>query len=264
MTIDSNEGETDSARPPSPSEIDRHRDYTRRADAAEAAQSWHWLWGSDAPLEYGSTSVVDLGEEWFLALKIRADPSQGPIVEEIRIFPKGRFSIDKNQRAEMDRAFWLQENGEEDFLDEYAYPGYPVPGAGVNTGLLRRIPYAEIVRQVSLGFIDNVEAFGLEPDLAEWQTFGHQIERRTSGGPDRGDAFYAAIAARFVALVASANKHPIKTIADEESYSENTVKSWLSQARKRQLLESLGRGRRGGALTDKAKQLLREKGAEDG
>lgn len=202
-----------------------------------------------------------------MAIKIRSTPDQRPSVEELRILPSDSWSGNKDQRAKLDRAFWLDENKDEaatDFLIEHAPPFFPIPGNGVTTGVLRRIPFAEIVNELAAGFIDNVEAFSLEPERELWSELSKPIERRKGGGTDRGDQFYARIAAQFIELIQSNDRSPIKSLAKRHTYSENTVKSWIYQARKRGLLDSLGRGRPGGRLSSKANELLRQEGSDDG
>jgi len=230
---------------------------------ADDGDRWELIWQSTAPLEHGRTSVYVKGQ-WCVAFKVRSTPDQRPVVEQLRILPQYDFSHDRDSRAMDDRAFWLHEDlrVEEDaeFLADWASPRLPIPDLGVTTGLLRRIPFARIAERELDEFIELVEILDLEPDLW-WGEVPPVPGRR---GSDRGNVFYAQIAAENLELHRSGVRSPIQTLADRHGYSRNTVKTWLTQARQRGLLETRGKGKPGGTLTEKAKQLLSGQENSDG
>jgi hypothetical protein len=78
-------------------------------------------------------------------------------------------------------------------------------------------------------------------------------QRKPRGG--RGDTYLAEVAARYVALSAEV-ADPVTQLADERHLARNTISSYLWRARDRGLLTSAGRGKVGGMLTDRARQLL--------
>jgi hypothetical protein len=240
----------------SPSYTDRLTAWVDARRAEDDARPWQVLWSSNADPEFGATAVVTLGDGWAVAVKLRSDPSQRILVEELRILPAGNFAGGKAPRSNADRAFWMSDEGDE-FLAREAPPEHPIPGNGVTTGVLRKIPFAEIIQSLSLGLADNVEAFSLEPDAEDWAERQVPLERRKRGGSDRGDLFYAEVAAAFVNLLRTGERRPISVIAERHQFSPNTIKSWIAQARARGLLESRGKGQPGGNLTERARTILK-------
>ncbi len=86
---------------------------------------------------------------------------------------------------------------------------------------------------------------------------GDRKHRKPNGG---GDRRLAELASRYVDLLSETDA-PNRTLADEFGISLNTVSSYLFRARERGLLTSAGRGRAGGALTERAVDLLADHGS---
>jgi hypothetical protein len=85
------------------------------------------------------------------------------------------------------------------------------------------------------------------------------LERERPGAAGRDDAHYAAIAAMYLDVLADPQRGTtpvLKILAERLGKSPKTVRNYLFEARERSLLTSLGRGRAGGQLTDKAKEIL--------
>ena len=97
-------------------------------------------------------------------------------------------------------------------------------------------------------------------DLAEWSDFARSLsdfgERPRTGPAGRGDDSYAALSALYVGLIDEGEQRPIRAVADRLGLAEKTVQNHLFKARERGLLTSLGRGKAGGQLTNKAKEIL--------
>jgi len=85
--------------------------------------------------------------------------------------------------------------------------------------------------------------------------------RKHRGGRGGGDLNLARIAARYVELAAETTSPKVALVA-ETGMKPNTLNSNLHKARERGLLTSAGAGKAGGALTERARQLLNEQ-AED-
>ena len=97
------------------------------------------------------------------------------------------------------------------------------------------------------------QAAGL-PEFA--RSLADFAERPRTGPAGRDDRSYAALAALYVRLINDGEQRPIRAVADRLGLAEKTVQNHLFKARERGLLTSLGRGRAGGQLTDKAKEIL--------
>lgn len=81
-------------------------------------------------------------------------------------------------------------------------------------------------------------------------------DRPRPGSAGRGDHRYAAVAAVYVDLLDAGDPSPVVTMASVLHLSVKTVRNLLYKAREKGLLTSAGRGRAGGQLTDKAKEIL--------
>lgn len=76
------------------------------------------------------------------------------------------------------------------------------------------------------------------------------------GRAGRPDSDYALLAAEYVRQLESGERRPAHALADEFGGSASLWANRISEARKRGLLTETSRGRAGGALTDKAVDLL--------
>ncbi len=81
-------------------------------------------------------------------------------------------------------------------------------------------------------------------------------ERPRTGPAGRSDASYAALADAYIKELDKGEKNPVRTLADSLHLGEKTIRNYLFKARERGLLTSLGQGKAGGELTDKAKEIL--------
>jgi hypothetical protein len=123
---------------------------------------------------------------------------------------------------------------------------------GITTAVLREVPVAKMLRRARAALNDAASAGLIAAGSAE--AFR---EHRRPGRRGRSDLDYAQFAASYVEWCGR-SKTPVKDMAAAEALDESTVRNVLYQARERGLLSSSGRGRAGGALSEKAKQLIRE------
>ncbi len=81
-------------------------------------------------------------------------------------------------------------------------------------------------------------------------------DRPRTGPTGRSDRSYAALAKAYIETLDTGESTPVRALAEQLGLGEKTVRNHLFKARERGLLTSLGRGRAGGALTPKAKEIL--------
>lgn len=81
-------------------------------------------------------------------------------------------------------------------------------------------------------------------------------DRPRTGPVGRSDRSYAALSALYLEMIEKGEQRPIRAVAGRLGLAEKTVQNHLFKARERGLLTSLGRGKAGGHLTDKAKEML--------
>jgi DNA-binding transcriptional ArsR family regulator len=97
-------------------------------------------------------------------------------------------------------------------------------------------------------------------DLSEWSELSRSLadfaERPRTGPAGRSEQSYAALSALYVRVIDEGEQRPIRALAERLGLAEKTVQNHLFKARERGLLTSLGRGKAGGVLTDKAKEIL--------
>jgi hypothetical protein len=106
--------------------------------------------------------------------------------------------------------------------------------------------YASISREIGLT---------LDVDLSEFEN------NRRPGRKGRPDVFYAELAKKYVELLEGTST-PTKDLAERLGYSPSSVRDFLHQARRRELLSPAVKGMAGGELTNKAMWLLAAKGEE--
>ena len=84
------------------------------------------------------------------------------------------------------------------------------------------------------------------------------------GRRGRPDSAYLPIAVRYAQLVEAGDKAPIRTMAAEMGRVRQQVRDLVRRCRDRGLLTKGERGLAEGKLTDKAIELLRQEGTDDG
>lgn len=125
--------------------------------------------------------------------------------------------------------------------------------------MLKQLPIREIEERARAA-ARELWGFWDDDDVPrELQTRAKQLVKEFDQSPrpgptGRGDEFYAHVAATYVAHLDS--HRPIEQTADKLSLSTARIRNLVYEARRRGLLTKVTRGRAGGELTDKAKELL--------
>lgn len=102
------------------------------------------------------------------------------------------------------------------------------------------------------------EAAGMATDWEQWSRSLDDFRDRPRTGPaGRSDKSYAVLAALYIQFIDGGEARPVRAVASRLGMSEKTVQNHLYKAREKGFLTSRGRGRAGGQLTDKAKEILR-------
>ena len=149
-------------------------------------------------------------------------------------------------------------------VDEVTFLAVPGNQTPFTTALLRQVPMGETVataRGLAADVHDVLAATAaarLHELLEPWR-----IDAR-SARVVRDDVAYAALAARYVQLVARGSHKPVDDLAEELDLSPVTVSLRLREARHRDLLTAAETGRPGGELTDHAIAALARAGVLQG
>lgn len=114
---------------------------------------------------------------------------------------------------------------------------------------LRGIKLGELVRDAT-DYFTKFRSPG--PQTRAWaKAFRDQ---KHPGRAGRDDLFYAVVASAYVSMAASGT--PVKGLAALSGLADTQVRDLVSEARRRELLSRMGRGKAGGVLTPKAQRLL--------
>ncbi len=135
-------------------------------------------------------------------------------------------------------------------------------GETVTARRLRQAPIGAMERavrkEVRDSYNEGAEMFPPGSDIGRHAraTAASFSDHPRPGAAGRKDIHYLAVAEAYVRAFDNGDPHPVKSVAAQLTLSTKTVGNRLYEARERGLLTSVGRGRAGGHLTDKAKELL--------
>ena len=129
-----------------------------------------------------------------------------------------------------------------------SYPTLPPPTL---TAMMIRSASVSRLYELVRGYVSISPQLGIPLDI-DLEEFARNPRPGRRGRPD---AFYARLAAQYVELLKTSST-PTKNLAKTRNYSESSTRDFLNQARKRGLLTHSDKGRAGGELTDKARDLL--------
>ena len=146
------------------------------------------------------------------------------------------------------------------------------PPVQITRRALAELPFGEMERAARAKVnLDRAALARGEYDLPGDDAWALQLEPMTSTSRPRGgrapltDGFLAKVA-RDYARLATDNPDPIKRLASERNVPKNTLKNWVREARRRELLSDPPAtqgpiGTAGGQVTEKARRILeQEKG----
>lgn len=223
-----------------------------RKSKGSGAESAIALEGKSFPAEPSDGIRIQLSHAgfptWFFTIVLSA--SGNPVGFEVR--PKGKRL---SRREVMENA----KRGRHPF----AAP-LPEDAPALTARELRAFPLGELQAFAVRDFRKTME----QPWAAERASSGRSHDERfrvwaraaadtpRPGRRGRPDVFYAAVAARYVVLLGTGRE--VATLADELGYNAESVRGFLYEARRRELLTSAPKGRAGGTLTPKAIALLEE------
>jgi hypothetical protein len=148
-------------------------------------------------------------------------------------------------------------------LTSFSIVGKPdeIPAGGVTKRLLVALPMDDVqraARQAVEEYLGALPQFGVNmsaPLRAHLDDLAADFQRRRRPGrAKRGDVFYAALSAKYVALLGEPS--PVKLLAQQENMTESGIRNILASARRRGVLTDAPPGRAGGDLTDYGKELL--------
>ncbi|MDZ7733984.1 MAG: hypothetical protein U5R31_13750 [Acidimicrobiia bacterium] len=130
-------------------------------------------------------------------------------------------------------------------------------GEGLATGSSR------LLRQLGFGAVEQTFREWLRAGFVTDYIGGGWLTEQRPGRAGRPDKFYAEWAKRYVDALEESPGSPVKYLVDNadegEFLTDKQVRGYLYQARKRGLLTEAPKGRPGGELTDKAKQMVGER-----
>jgi len=187
-----------------------------------------------------------LDNAWMAAYRIAVQQGQ-PVVAELRIFPLAG-----------------PRPGPGRWRGERFGPGAKVPYGGLTSRLVRRVRVAEHLRVGVTILAKMKREEDLESVVARFMpaTDAGSSKRRAGARPD---VVLADFARQYVNACLSGSRRPIAEVADANGTSVATMRNAIERARERGLLTKPmvpagepTQGRKGGALTPRAKRLLNQ------
>ena len=188
-----------------------------------------------------------LDEEWTVCFRL-AIQNDRAVIAELRVIPsENRWTDDADE---------FYEPGE--WRTETEGPNASVPLGGVKSHHLR---------EIHLLALDSVSS------IAEWISQHRpeslpilleagvppSVPRKRPGPVPPSDRELAEFAREYVRTVEMGVRNPHHSIARNRRLSTETVRDKIKEARRRQLLTSLGSGKAGGRLTAKALKVLSQR-----
>lgn len=156
-----------------------------------------------------------------------------------------------------------------------------VPAEGVTSTLLRQVRVTKVVEDArqaiqaisqmttlsaELDADGEITDLGFRPFGALYPELG-DLAAALPSRPGRGgheDEFYVPWAVAYAKKLATLSRSPIKDIAADHSLDASQVRDLIHEARRRDLLTPVDKGRAGGKLTDKARSLLADMNEAEG
>jgi hypothetical protein len=213
-----------------------------------------------------------VNDQWMAAYRLVQGQHNQPVVAEVRIFPRERTKGRPPGR-------WSAE-----VLGIDA----KVPEGGISADLVRRVhmgAYRQVGRKFSrwlnrpvdrvvgddnaqdrpqtapLPTAQTISGEHIPSALAADRTItvymlGSPSTRIRGRPPLRSDEFYAKLARDYAQQVAHGSPRPTADVARRRRLSPSKVRDMLHEARRRGLLSPTVRGRFGGQLTDRAREIL--------
>jgi hypothetical protein len=141
-----------------------------------------------------------------------------------------------------------------------AVHGISEPASPITVRLLRRLPIGQMERFAKSWFRDlasgtNWGGDGPQPHLAQSKPWSEVFEvSLRPGRQGRPDGFYANLARQYIERLGSGRE--VADLADSLGFSPSRIRDGLYEARRRDLLTAAPPGKAGGALTEKARELL--------
>lgn len=129
-----------------------------------------------------------------------------------------------------------------------SYPTLPPPAL---TAVMVRSASVSRLYELVRGYVSISRQLEIPLDI-DLQEFARNPRPGRKGRPD---VFYALLAAQYVELLKTTST-PTKDLSELRNYSASSTRDFLNQARTRGLLTRSAKGRAGGELTEKARELL--------
>ncbi|MGI8709714.1 MAG: hypothetical protein ACR2LA_01790 [Acidimicrobiales bacterium] len=135
------------------------------------------------------------------------------------------------------------------------------PGAGLalTASVLRAVNWGELHREAQRRARRAYGWAAAPAPASRWAMTVAKGQPRRPVRRGRGDAFYAALAAEYVALLHGGEPAPVKVLAEQRGETAKYVREQISRCRPRghgMLTDPPRRGVPGGELTDKARAVL--------
>jgi hypothetical protein len=195
----------------------------------------------------------DLDDDWTVALRLSTTAGT-TIVSELRVFPRQEYSKRKLGQWKADTHGWGVKAG---WMQELK--------RGVTSSLLRQIKLDALVTatddfQEYMRKRDGGREGSWSSDMARWgfQSAYPEAPRRERR-KGLTDLQFARLAKQYVARIKKGSRSPILDLAQSRNEGPTRTRNLINQARQHGFLTRTLQGAKGGALTTKSLELLKER-----
>lgn len=222
----------------------------RCAGVARSLADWRYM--AVEPLA-GGGCVVEAGlpdaPGWSVAA-VFLRREEGLVIGELKVLP------DEGSEARAQRLARRQSLGA--WSRKSSALDGPASG-GVTVRLLRQVPLPDLVAEAHRWFAQEAERADRRSGRGPSWALDLAAEPARPGRAGRSDRYYAVWAARYAEKVAGGSPAPIAELAAEHDLGRGQVRDLIHKARGRDLLPRGLKGRAGGVLTERARELLAER-----
>lgn len=201
------------------------------------------------------TAVFRIGDGWCAALTYVTAPDQDVMLSGVAFFPEGQETyLGPVLRHVEEHGGGALEITTRKMLGSKIRVNDTLPAHGLTARALHdfNLGEFEVEARRQIRSSGALTFFMNDPDRAAFRA----IDRRP-GRRGRQHIFYAEVAAAYVKELAE-SATPTKTLAAKLHVSASQLRNMLGEARRRELLTDSPKGRAGGALTPKARDILAE------
>ncbi len=198
---------------------------------------------------------TDLADGWVMVEVFEMHDGK-PIVAELKIFPKPptKRKDSKGRPLALDVRNFGHRSPESN--------GDVTPDGGITASLLREVrlgmKHATPILEHYREWLTNNKYVDLSEDVERFdKQIGRPSHAKTGERRRETDEYYAKISVQYERLCAEGSRSPVKSMAEDHGVKLGRMRSHIHRARRNGFLTDAVQGKKGGAATEKALEILK-------